>query len=423
MIILPTDTSIIRIVTSAAVTVDVHASWVDRKATSWANNGSDEIPSALNTAITTATNTIVVGSPLTGYVRNLKQLTVCNKHATSSNIVTGVHYDGTTYGQLFKFTLLAGYTLVIDDTGKWVVYDPNTGGIVAGSSNTIDPRTNSFRLTGVSATPVMVADSTALNTVYLAQYTGNRIALLDSNANWQLLSPASEPSLAVTGRTADTPFDVFAYSNAGTVTLEFLDWTNATTRATGLTRVDGIWTKAGDSTRRYMGSIRARSATTFYWWQNGVDVPARLDVFNADNRVTVWFSNTSTQNTWPYTIATVHQIAGTGTNTNYQVDVMVGLEEETFDIEVMALSSNGSAVERAVGIGYDSTTAFSGVIGVTNVTTAIAQTVGRFVNRPTIGRHYYAWLEISTASGTTTWYGDNNTPLRLQTGMFGYWTC
>jgi hypothetical protein len=36
-----------------------------------------------------------------------------------------------------------------------------------------------------------------------------------------------------------------------------------------------------------------------------------------------------------------------------------------------------------------------------------------------LGYHYYAELEYSTASGTTTWYGDAASPTDLQTGMSG----
>jgi hypothetical protein len=36
------------------------------------------------------------------------------------------------------------------------------------------------------------------------------------------------------------------------------------------------------------------------------------------------------------------------------------------------------------------------------------------------GYHFVAWLEWSTASGTTTWYGDNNSPTTQQSGLMGY---
>jgi hypothetical protein len=345
MFILSSVSDLVQLVTSAAVTVDVHASWVD-----W--NGTAATPDRTNTAITTATTTTVVGSPASSVQRTVKLLTVKNKHASSSVGVTLQHTDGTTAVQMPKVTLLAGEMLVLNEVGTLFVYDVN--GAVKAGVTPVDPRTNDFRLSGVSATPVMTSDSTS---IYLAQFKGNRIALSDG-ANWQLLTPASEQSLAVTGRTTDLPFDIFCYNNGGTPTLEFTDWTNATTRATGLTRVDGVWTKTGDATRRYLGSCRARSATTFAFVQGGTDAPCKFDLFNADNRVAHRFLLKDGNSTHTYTTATWRQWQASA---NYQIDIMVGLQEESFEAEATSSSRNSTiSIPRQTGLGFDSTTAFSG---------------------------------------------------------------
>jgi len=320
-----------------------------------------------------------------------------------------------------KVTLLAGETLSYTDATGWRVLDAN--GQVKVGLLAVTPSTNTFRLTGVTATPVMTSDSTSLSTIYLAQYNGNSIALYDG-ANWQLLSPSSEPSLAVTGRTTDLPFDIFVYNNSGTVTLEFLDWTNATTRATGLTRVDGVWTKTGDATRRYLGSCRARSATTFHWVLSGdgASGPTKIDLFNADNRVDITGNHKETTDTWTYTTATIRQARG---STNNQIDVMVGLQEEFFEAVLTVTSKNSTiSIAREVGIGFDVTNAFSGVGASTANTVASINScqIASYGNQPTIGRHFYSWNEISTATGTCTWIGDDAST-RLQSGMRYTWRC
>lgn len=415
MLILASTGDLIQAISSAAVTVDVQASWVD-----W--NGTTATPGRLNSPITTATTTSVVPSPGSSVQRTVKSLTFRNKHASSSQTLTIQHFDNTASvtSQMIKVTLLAGETLIRDDKGVWFVYDVN-GAVKSALNTPVDPKQNDFRLTGVSVTPVMTADNTSLSTIYMTSYKGNRIALFDGT-NWQLVMPASETSLAVTGRTTDLPFDIFCYNNAGVATLEFLDWTNSTTRATGLTRVDGVWTKTGDSTRRYLGSCRARSATTFSWVQNGTDAPVRLDLFNADNRVDVNFTLKTGTDTWAYTIATWRQAQG---STNAQVDIMVGLQEESFFADLTTTSANSTiSIARNCGIGFDSTTVISGIAGAADNTVASINCVqtARVNNQPAIGRHFYAWLEISTASGTCTWQGDNGA-LRVQSGMTGYWTC
>jgi hypothetical protein len=389
----------------------MHASWI-----LW--DGANSTPERNNEIAVTATTKNLVPSPASAKQINVKVVSIRNVHASVSNTITVVHTDGTDAVEVFKTTLFVGELLIFNEQIGWRVFDSSGNIKLAGN---VDPRTNDFRLTGTSATPIMTADLTSLSTVYLAQHKGNRIALYDG-ANWQLVQPGSEPSLAVTGRTTDLPFDVFGYLNAGTVTLEFLDWTNATTRATGLSRQDGIWIKSGDPTRRYLGSIRARSATTFHWVRNGIDLPAKFDLFNVDNRVEFPWQVIATTNSWTYTTATWRQAQA---STNYQCDVMVGLQEESFTC-IVAVSSRNSTISipRQVGVGFDSTTVISGLaVATANVVASIeCDQWARLVNMPAIGRHFYAWLEISTATGTCTWVGDDGA-LRLQSGMAGTWAC
>jgi len=376
------------------------------------------------TNITTAATTDILAVAGANLARRVKRLAAKNKHATVSNSVTlqRVTAGPVTTEDMGPWTLLPKEALVINEAGTPFVYTANGEVKAAGSSAGVDPRTNDFRLSGVSATPVMIADSTTLSTIFLAQWKGNRLALWDG-ANWQLCQPSSEVSLAVTGRTTDLPFDIFAFLSAGVVTLEFLNWTSATARATTLTRQDGVWTKTGDATRRYLGSCRARSATTFHWVRSGDDLPVKLDLWNVDNRVEASFTLRALTNTWAYTVATWRQAQA---SVNYQVDVMVGLQEETMTAQLTATSTNATTtVPREVGIGFDSTTAFTGLAGSSTNEAAVASqqlAVAHIKHQPTIGRHFYAWLEISTALGTTTWFGDNGA-LRVQSGMTGSWEC
>ncbi len=414
MILLTSTSDVIKVVTATAVTIDVHASYMDYSSSAVVTAGR------LNSAITTATTSTVVTAPASSTTRNVKTLNIKNIHASSSCTITLQHFDGTTTIELRKVTLLAGETLSYVEGEGFAVFD-TSGQKKTTSAMYVDPRRNDFRLSGVTATPVMTADNASLSTVFLCSYTGNSIALYDG-AQWQLVSPSSEPSLAVTGRTTDLPFDVFGYLSSGTVVLEFLNWTNATTRATGLTRVNGVWTKTGDATRRYLGSIRARSATTFSWVLAGTDTPVKMDLYNADNRLDFAFTLKASTDTWAYTIATWRQAQASA---NYQVDIMVGLQEQFFEAVLLTSSRNSTiSIPRQCGIGFDVTNAISGTSAATANTVASIECsqMARICNQPAIGRHFYAWLEISTATGTCTWIGDD-AALRLQSGMTGNWTC
>lgn len=117
MLILANTTDKLQLVTGAAVTVDVHASYADHTTAT-----DDVVANRQNTAITTATTTDIVAAPGSGVVRNIKTLHVRNKHATSSVDVTVVYDQNGTDFELHKVTLLAGETLeYIEGIGFFVI--------------------------------------------------------------------------------------------------------------------------------------------------------------------------------------------------------------------------------------------------------------------------------------------------------------
>lgn len=94
----------LQLVTSAAATLDVHASFADL-------SGTTVTPGKENTAITTAATTDIVAAPAASTVRNVKTLHVRNKHASLATDVTIVFdANGTDY-ELYKGGLLAGEAL------------------------------------------------------------------------------------------------------------------------------------------------------------------------------------------------------------------------------------------------------------------------------------------------------------------------
>jgi hypothetical protein len=121
MILLTSTSDKVQVITGQAVTVSVHASWVDY-------NGTAVTPGRLNTAISTATTTDVVSSPGSGVQRNLKTLSVRNKHASSSVTVTIQHTDGSTVIELDKRLLGPGASILYDEGQGFV---PLSSGVVA----------------------------------------------------------------------------------------------------------------------------------------------------------------------------------------------------------------------------------------------------------------------------------------------------
>lgn len=116
MIILASTADLVRVVTSHAALVEVHASYVDL-------NGTTVTPGRLNTLISTATTKTVVASPASSTVRNIKHLNITNDHASQSCNVTVEHTDGTTAIELMAFTLLPGENMILNEEGRWAHRD------------------------------------------------------------------------------------------------------------------------------------------------------------------------------------------------------------------------------------------------------------------------------------------------------------
>lgn len=118
MLLLTSTSDALSVISSAAVALDVHASWIDYAA-------GTVTPGRTNTAMSTATTTTVVASPASSTQRNVKSLHLRNKDATLSTDVTVRHTDGTIIAELIKITLSAGDSLeYIEGVGFFKIPNP-----------------------------------------------------------------------------------------------------------------------------------------------------------------------------------------------------------------------------------------------------------------------------------------------------------
>lgn len=272
-----------------------------------------------------------------------------------------------------------------------------------------------FRLTLTTGTPVTTSDVTGATTVYCTPYTGNSIALYDGT-NWNIRTSA-EFSLALGTLTSGKPYDVFCYDNAGTPTLEFLVWTDDTTRATALAYQDGVLVKSGTATRRYLGTFYTTATTTTE------DSVSKRFLWNYYNRVNKTLFVTDATATWNYTAPTVRQARASAAN---RVEVVVGVNEDAVSADLQVTFANSSAnVTVIAGFGLDSTTVFAAdqlrAAARTQVAGTVCSAFAKFLGYVGVGKHYLAWLEYSAATGTTTWTGSNDG--NSQTGIRGLIRC
>jgi hypothetical protein len=111
-LILPTTSDKLQLVTGQAATLDVATDWID--------NASGTItPGATNTAITAVATTDIVAAPGASTQRNVKSVTIWNRHATASVDVTPQRFNGTTAYGAGKWTLAPGDVLEFGEGFGW----------------------------------------------------------------------------------------------------------------------------------------------------------------------------------------------------------------------------------------------------------------------------------------------------------------
>ena len=268
------------------------------------------------------------------------------------------------------------------------------------------PKINNFRLTLTTGVPVTTTDVTSASTVFLTPYNGNQIALFTAG-QWVLLTSA-QVSIALSGLTNNTLYDVFAWNNAGVVTLETLAWSNSgagtSARATALAYQDGVLVRSGDATRRYLGTFRSTGTTTTE------DSVARRFLYNYYNRVKRRLFGTETTSSWTYSTATWRQWNNA---TNAEYSLVQGVMEDALSHTVYGLVSNSTATARSalVGIGVNSSTSVAGsggMIGRQAVTSALAVSPFSYATGTLFGFNTIKALEQGAGTDTQTWFGSSS---------------
>ena len=148
MILLTSTSDVIKLVTSSAAnSIDVHASYVDL-------NGTTVTPGRTNTKISTATTTTIVAAPGASTTRNLKGLYVTNNSTGTNCNVAVQHYDGTNTIELIQFNLLPGENLGYREDGSFVHRDAAGAEYPPAGLGAYNGRTIPFMKTGTAADTV-----------------------------------------------------------------------------------------------------------------------------------------------------------------------------------------------------------------------------------------------------------------------------
>lgn len=254
--------------------------------------------------------------------------------------------------------------------------------------------------------------ATVVPGIHYQGFSGDTLTVYDGT---RLVERSIPAGLAVKAHSSSSQtFDVFGFDSSGTLDLEILAWTNDTTRATALAYQNGFLVKSGAATRRYLGTCR--TTTTAY--QTKDTAAARL-LWNHYNRLHRRLKVIDSTDTWTYTTAAFRAANNSTAN---RVEIVTG-QTALLDLFVVGQAEctvDGNGI--TVGIDEDGTTTNDAdlVYAPNSITGKRVSLMSLMKKYPALGYHYYQWTEYSTASGTTTWYGDGGAPDRIQSGLLGW---
>ena len=334
-----------------------------------------------------------------------------------------------------------GAILTYDDAGALLasvmtwnratgIADFTSGPPTSGGAPLVPPQVPTGRLTLATGTPVMATTVAGATTIYYTPYLGEFYAPIYNGTYLVWTNLVSELSQATTDTTnspaavADNSvYDLFVWLKAGVPTLSRGPaWTNSTTRALALQRVNGIWTNGAAITNgpainqgTYVGTVASNGSAEIDWILGGAasgGTAASLGVWNMYNRVLVGVNVVDSGSIYTSIPSSYQQARASAGN---QISFVSGLAEDAILANYAGnaeLESEINLVDITLGIGLDSVTSASaasqiGVSGQNNSYVGIwyqSFSIALAVP-PQLGSHYVAALE--KASATSSIYNDS----------------
>lgn len=280
----------------------------------------------------------------------------------SNTIEVGLNLSGTSHIEKYAINPL-GVLIGLDDVVEVMYGTDRQYHIVGNLSRTLirDYAVANTYLAAATADPLPEFDTSGAGTLYCENENGDLIGLWDGNG-WQIIHHGN-PTLSLSGLTASTVYDVFGYLSSGAMALETQAWASATTRTATLGGQDGIQTKNGDATRRWLGTICINSSGG-----QVDDTDTFRGIWNRYNRayrrlqLTDSSTHTYATNTW----------RAWNNSTAIRVEYVTGGAYDRLDVHVAANINSSAQASYA----FDATNTSSHVLGGVRNDTASAFTGG-----------------------------------------------
>jgi len=317
-----------------------------------------------------------------------------------------------------------GDILVTNNGNTWVV---DTAAITSNkiADSSVTPVKISFNhfissvCCGRLALNPTMGDAHAVSTLYYLPYTGNSIGLYNTfNLSWELLS-FSIVSLNLSGLIANRNYDVFAFNNNGTLSLELSPWSSDSARTNSLTTQNGVYLLSSNLSRRYVGTIRTISAIS------SSDSEGQRFVWNVNNRISRRINRASVAGPWTYNGTSWRSLSGTNT----PVELVCGLSSINGAIDLTA-AVLFTAAQTSPTILYE-----LGVAKNVSTTPLISSRVqnyndsahiylqSRLVDNVDLGYHYYYPVEKTNGATINSYAMFGAVGDGYFGGIYGTWEC
>lgn len=289
------------------------------------------------------------------------------------------------------------------------------------------------RLTLSTGVRVMTATVSGAGTIY---YTSGRFAPIHDGTRFRMRDLGGELSQALSDNTkspaaaaADSNYDLFLWDDSGTLRCtRGPAWSSDTARGTGAGTTEIDFTTAfptnkvaitnGPAAGRgtYVGTIRTNGSATCDWTFGTLTSgggAASFGVWNYYNRRLVETLVRDTDNSWTLAASSIR--AANGSNA-MRASFIIGVKEDPVFASYSAIAQAAASNSASIGVGFDSTSAYSGRIAHNNTASTTRTMIGD-ASSYLEGWHYAQALEGSHTSGTATFIGDGGNPTFSQNGL------
>lgn len=282
-------------------------------------------------------------------------------------------------------------------------------------------------LTPTSGTAIIAGDVTAATAVYYTPYVGNAVPIYDGS--WLQAYFFSEMTLTLTSsQAASQIYDVFAFLDSGTLRIGTGPaWATPTAgsgaRGTGagttqLSRINGLWTNTVSMTTRngastysvaasqgtYLGSLFMDGTNGQVSCYRSYGQSRKWGIWNAYNRANLLLQAGDGTSSWTYATNTIRP---SNNSTANSMSIFCGLAEEQVHVNfTQFISVISTAAGTPIGIGWNSTTAYSGRTGEMSSGSGTRGPIlsAEYLAAPALGVNVTTCLEEGL-SGTVTFNG------------------